>query len=68
MIETARQLWAKGDNIRVGGRELEGDNIRHIVCKSGKSKHAMMGAAAAAAMIPDQVWHHLEDARRDVEL
>ena len=37
-IEMARQLWAKGDNI----------------CKSDKSKRATMGAAAAAAMMPDQ--------------
>ena len=36
VIEMARQLRAKGDNI----------------CKSGKSKRARMGAAAAAAMIP----------------
>ena len=41
VIEMARQLWAKGDNI----------------CKSGKSKRATIGAAAAAAMMPDQVWH-----------
>ena len=42
-IEMARQLWAKGDNI----------------CKSGKSKGATIGAAAAAAMMPDLVWHRL---------
>ena len=36
VIEMARQLRAKGDNI----------------CKSGKSKRATMGAAAAAAMMP----------------
>ena len=41
VIEMARQLWAKGDNI----------------CKSGNLKRATIGATAAAAMMPDQVWH-----------
>ena len=36
VIEMARQLRAKGDNI----------------CKSGKSKRGTLGAAAAAAMMP----------------
>ena len=40
VIEMARQLWPEGDNI----------------CKSGKSKRATIGAAAAAAMMPDLMW------------
>ena len=52
MIERARQLCAKEDNI----------------CKSGKSKRATMGAPAAAAMMSDQVWHHLDDTRPDVDM
>ena len=52
VIEMARLLWAKGDNI----------------CKSGKSKRDTIGAAAAAEMMRDQVWHHLDDARPDVQL